>query len=173
MSMSEKLDLSNSDGYDIDDEAFARGREFLDGLRQGLRSFSGYPGTADPGHKYPHVNQLTAEIKPNPRERLFFKINGGLTSVDKEEFSLDGNKRTRMMPQIHSGIPVTEARKALVKYRPDSSSGYEQAFVYGLFETMAEPQKFGVIAVRSIYAVRDLRRLELAVVRKDEISSLG
>lgn len=171
--MSTKPESLESELPVIDEEAFEKGKQFLDGLRNGLQGFDGYPGIAYPGSGFPHAEELSVKIKPHPSERLFFKIgNGVLTSVEVEQFKVDGQRNYRREENIW-GLGITEGRKAVVNYKPASKWGQEHIHLYGLFETFNPPIGFGVIATRSIYGIRDIRGLELAIVRKDETESQG
>jgi len=154
----------------IDETAFLRGREFLDGLIGKLNEFDGYPGIATPGHNYPRAEMIRVPVRPTSHQRMFFMVGGSaVTAVYREGLSQDGEEHGRR-EENNFGLGITEAREATIEYKPSSVGGNTRAIVKGLYgpPDQEKVSERGLIVVRRTYVIQELGRLEIAVVSKED-----
>jgi len=157
--------MSKGEIPDLDKAAFEKGRQFIDGICEGLQTFDGYPGIAKPGNGYPSADKILVEIKPQPGQRLFFNFVDCLTRVETEEIGPDGYRRIRQRLNIW-GLGITEAKKVVIEHSPRPST---EAVLYTPFEQTDQVwlEEYGLVAARAIFRVRELGRLNLALAYKN------
>lgn len=151
----------------LDEHAFERGRQFLDGILGKLHEFDGYPGIATPGPNYPRAEEIQVPFGPNLHQRMFFSFAGATAVSYLEGMTRDGHKEERREDELVWELGLTEARRGEIRYKPDLRS--EEAIIYGIF---GEPNldsiyEHDLVRVRRNYLVRELGRLDIAVVSKE------